>query len=267
MNALGRTFVLVGAVALAACAGQPAPQPTPPRPTRGPRTRRRSAPPIGEWAGAAQAKDAAKFASFYAEDAVVMMADAPDIGGLPAIRDGIGHMMQDPAFALSFEPENVVVARSGDLAYETGPYSMTMTGPGKKAATEKGHYVVVWRSRRTDVEGRGGRSVPTRAEPKHRVAPGAPLDPQSWGSGFSSSLPWSHAPREPSGVGSSSRTHDFKKRARRSSLASRPPSSGVQATRMTSPLRRIRKVAPSASTWMGIAARTSIGPPSSSTST
>ena len=143
MNALGRTFVLVGALALVACA-QPAPPPTPPPDTRADDEAALRA-TIKEWAAAAQAKDAAKFVSFYADDAVVMMAGAPDISGMAAIREGIGAMMQDPHFALSFEPDNVVVARSGDLAYETGPYSMTMTGPGRKPATERGHYVVVWR--------------------------------------------------------------------------------------------------------------------------
>ena len=143
MNALGRTFVLVGALALVACA-QPAPPPTPPPDTRADDEAALRA-TIKEWAAAAQAKDAAKFVSFYADDAVVMMAGAPDISGMAAIREGIGAMMQDPHFALSFEPDNVVVARSGDLAYETGPYSMTMTGADKKAATERGHYVAVWR--------------------------------------------------------------------------------------------------------------------------
>lgn len=144
MNALGRTGVLVAALGLAGCAPQPAPQPTAPPDTRAAdETALRSR--IKDWAAAAQAKDAAKFVSFYTEDAVVMLASAPDISGTPAIREGIGAMMQDPHFALSFEPHNVVVARSGDLAYETGPYSMTMTGPDKKPATEKGHYVAVWR--------------------------------------------------------------------------------------------------------------------------
>ena len=144
MNALGRTFLLAAAVALTGCAQQPAPTPSEPPDTRAAdeATLRTL---IKDWSASAQAKDAAKFVSFYAEDAVVMLANEPDIKGLPAIREGIPAMMQDPAFALSFEPDTVVVARSGDLAYETGTYSMTMTGPEKKPATEKGHYVVVWR--------------------------------------------------------------------------------------------------------------------------
>lgn len=100
---------------------------------------------IKEWSAAAQAKDAAKFVSVYADDAVVMMAGTLDIQGIAAIREAIPAMMQDPAFALSFEAGHVEVARSGDLAYETGSYTMTMTGPDKKPASEKGHYVVVWR--------------------------------------------------------------------------------------------------------------------------
>ena len=143
MNALGRTFVLVGAAALVACV-QNAPQPTPPPDTRAADEATLRA-TIKDWAAAAQAKDAVRFTSFYTEDAVVMMAGAPDISGMPAIREGIGHMMSDPGFSLSFEPANVVVARSGDLAYETGPYTMTMTGPDKKPATETGHYVAIWR--------------------------------------------------------------------------------------------------------------------------
>jgi len=144
LNVLGRAASLAAALALAACTQQPAPAPSAPPDTRAADEAALRA-LIKDWAAAAQAKDAAKFVSIYADDAVVMMAGAPDIQGLAAIREGIPAMMQDPAFALSFEADRVEVARSGDLAFETGAYSMTLTGPDKKPATEKGHYVVVWR--------------------------------------------------------------------------------------------------------------------------
>ena len=144
MNVVGRTLVVVATVAFASCTQQPAPAPSAPPDTRAAdEAALRSV--IKEWSAAAQAKDAVKFVGAYADDGVVMMANAPDIRGIAAIREAIPAMMQDPAFALSFEPDTVVVARSGDLAYETGSYSMTMTGPDKKPANEKGHYVVVWR--------------------------------------------------------------------------------------------------------------------------
>ena len=143
-NAVYRIGFLAATVAIVACAPQTAPAPSAPPDTRAAdeATLRTL---IRDWSASAQAKDAAKFVSVYADDAVVMLANEPDINGLPAIREGIPAMMQDPAFALSFEPDNVLVARSGDLAYETGTYAMTMTGPDKKPAAEKGHYVVVWR--------------------------------------------------------------------------------------------------------------------------
>lgn len=98
------------------------------------------------WSAAAQAKDPDKFASFYAEDATLMLEDMADFKGKAAIREAIAGMMQDPAFALSFETTTVEVARSGDLACETITYSITTTDPKtKKPMTEAGAGVVVWK--------------------------------------------------------------------------------------------------------------------------
>ena len=99
-----------------------------------------------DWAAAAAAKDADKFASFYTEDAVVMLSGEPDFKGKAAIQEALGGMMKDPAFNLTWQTESIEVARSGDLAYEVAPYSITMTDPKtKKPSTEKGVGVTVWR--------------------------------------------------------------------------------------------------------------------------
>ena len=139
MLRLGRSGLLVCVLALAACA----PQAQAPPDTR-PADEAAIHAAVTEWSASAQVKDADKFTSFYAEDAVVMMEDAPDISGKAAIREAIGGMMQDPNFSLSFEADKVVVARSGDLAYETGTYAMTLSDAKKQPSTEKGNYVVVW---------------------------------------------------------------------------------------------------------------------------
>lgn len=97
-----------------------------------------------EWAAAAEAKDADAFVSFYTDDAVLMVEDVPDVRGREALAEGIAGMMQDPSFALTFETDEVVVARSGDLASETGSYSLTLSGPDGEPVTDEGHYVVVW---------------------------------------------------------------------------------------------------------------------------
>jgi uncharacterized protein (TIGR02246 family) len=143
VRALGRFGVLVVASALSACAQQ-APAPTPPPDTRAAdEAAIRSA--VKEWSASAAAKDADKFASYYADDGVLLLEGAPDVHGRAAIREAVAGMMQDPNFALSFEPEEVAAARSGDLAYEAGTYSLTLSDAKKKASTQKGHYVVVWR--------------------------------------------------------------------------------------------------------------------------
>jgi uncharacterized protein (TIGR02246 family) len=143
MLSASRLGLLASVVALAACAPQAQAPPTPPPDTRAAdETAIHSL--VKEWSAAAQAKDPEKFASVYADDATVMFANAPDITGKAAIREAIGGMMQDPNFALAFAADKVVAARSGDLAYETGTYEMTVSDAKKKPATEKGHYVVVW---------------------------------------------------------------------------------------------------------------------------
>ncbi|HXV64696.1 MAG TPA: SgcJ/EcaC family oxidoreductase [Vicinamibacteria bacterium] len=121
----------------------------PPAPTEAPDTRAADEATIRanvkEWSAAAQAKDSERFLSFYAEDATLMLEAAPDVSGRAALGEALAGMMQDPNFDLSFEAEDVVVARASDLAYETGSYRLTVSGPDGEPATQTGHYVVVWR--------------------------------------------------------------------------------------------------------------------------
>jgi len=142
MKRFNRLIVLVAALALAACAQQPVEEPVEQVDTHADEAAIHAA--VKEWSASAQAKDADTFASFYAEDGILMLEDAPDAHGIEALREGIGGMMQDPNFDLSFEADKVVVSRSGDLAYETGTYSLTMSDSQELPATEQGHYVVVW---------------------------------------------------------------------------------------------------------------------------
>lgn len=102
---------------------------------------------VTEWSAAARAEDADAFTSFYADDAVLMLEGSADVSGKSAIREAIGGMMQDPNFALGFTTTNVVVSGSGDVAYETGRYALTMSDASNSnaPATQTGAYVVVWR--------------------------------------------------------------------------------------------------------------------------
>jgi uncharacterized protein (TIGR02246 family) len=98
------------------------------------------------WVKDAATKDVEKFASHYNDDASVLMPNAPVINGKDAIRGAFKPMLEDPNFALTFEATRVDVAKSGELGYTQGAYSMTMSDPKtKQPMTDKGKYVTVFK--------------------------------------------------------------------------------------------------------------------------
>jgi ketosteroid isomerase-like protein len=96
-----------------------------------------------DWSKAAAAKDVAKFASFYSDDATMMFPAEPAIHGMKDIKSVVGATMQDPNFAMSFTTDKVDV--SGTLAYSQGAVSMTSTMRNGKPFTDKGKYLTAWK--------------------------------------------------------------------------------------------------------------------------
>ena len=98
------------------------------------------------WAGDWASKDVDKIVGHYADDASVFMPDAPLAKGKDAIRTALKPILADKNMSLSFTNSSADVSKSGDLAYTTGTYSMTMTNSKtKKPVTERGKYVTVYR--------------------------------------------------------------------------------------------------------------------------
>ena len=91
-----------------------------------------------EWASTV--KDLDKFMSFYTPDASIYPPGMPRVTGPAPIREAFTKMMSAPGFSLEFAPASADVAASGDLAYTTGTYQMSMSG-----GSEKGKYVTVWK--------------------------------------------------------------------------------------------------------------------------
>ena len=97
------------------------------------------------WVKAFASKDAEKITAFYTDDAV-FMANSPTVTGKTAILAAWKGMAADPNFSLTFKATGVDVAKSGELAYSHGTYTLTITNPGtKKKITDKGQYVTVWK--------------------------------------------------------------------------------------------------------------------------
>jgi uncharacterized protein (TIGR02246 family) len=93
-----------------------------------------------------ESKDAARLIAHYADDATLMAPGMPPTHGKDAIAKVLTEMVNDAALSLKFHATRVEVAKSGDLAYTEGTYTMTMTNPAnKKPISDKGTYVTVYK--------------------------------------------------------------------------------------------------------------------------
>ncbi len=126
-----------------ACQYQQKPAPAPPdtRAAEESAIRARSV----DWFKAIAAKDLEKSLSFYATDAAAYPPNQP----IAATSDQRRKVWRDtfnlPGFAIAGMPAKVEAARSGDMAYETGSFELTVNDKKGKPAASKGKYVVVWK--------------------------------------------------------------------------------------------------------------------------
>jgi uncharacterized protein (TIGR02246 family) len=98
------------------------------------------------WSKAMAAKDFEKSMSYYADDASLLISNAPAISGKDAIRAAFKPMFDDSNFALAFQASRVEVAKSADLGYTQGTYTLTITEPGtKKPLNDRGKYLTAYR--------------------------------------------------------------------------------------------------------------------------
>ena len=98
------------------------------------------------WAKAMAAKDFEKSMTYYADDASLLVSNAPAFNGKDAIRAAMKPMFDDANFALAFQASRVEVAKSAELGYTQGTYTMTLTDPRtKKPFTDKGKYLTTYK--------------------------------------------------------------------------------------------------------------------------
>ena|ERR1700722_8790898 len=97
------------------------------------------------WSNAAQSRDLDKILSFYAPDAVVLPDDAPIALTKDANRTQWQNIVGNKNLTLSWKTTAVGVAKSGDMAYEYGAYTLDIIGKDGQATTQTGKYVLVWK--------------------------------------------------------------------------------------------------------------------------
>jgi len=94
---------------------------------------------------AAEAKDLDTCMSFYVDDPVLFVPGAPAVTGKDGVRQALAGFLGVKALKLETSGLIIDVARSGDLAFERGSYSNTITDAKGKTTTETGKLALVWK--------------------------------------------------------------------------------------------------------------------------
>jgi len=98
------------------------------------------------WSKDAALKDADKWASYYTDDAALLLPNEPIVNGKEAIKASLKPLMADPNFALSFQGTRAEASKGGDMVWSVGTYAMTVSDPKtKKPVTDKGKYLTVFK--------------------------------------------------------------------------------------------------------------------------
>jgi ketosteroid isomerase-like protein len=95
---------------------------------------------------ASTVKDAERAVAADAPDIRAYGGGGPDIGSKADDLKIMKAIMADPAYAYQLKPEHTEIAKSGDIAFQTGSWAASATNPGAKSVAHwAGHYVAGWR--------------------------------------------------------------------------------------------------------------------------
>lgn len=97
------------------------------------------------WSAMVDSAPVEQWIDHWADDAVLMPPGGPPIRGKAAIREYVKAAGQLPDFRISWMPESMYVARSGDIAYMIERNVTSFRDSLGKLITTHGKVVTVWR--------------------------------------------------------------------------------------------------------------------------
>jgi uncharacterized protein (TIGR02246 family) len=102
---------------------------------------------VETWEKAIAAKDTAAIRSLHAKDAMVMPPNGKALRGQDALVGMWAEVVNMPNVELDLNPEDVMASKSGDLAIETGIWTLEFDDARAQGGKtqDNGKYVVVWR--------------------------------------------------------------------------------------------------------------------------
>jgi ketosteroid isomerase-like protein len=98
-----------------------------------------------DWAKAAQTKSVPAWVAFYGKDAVVLPPNEKMVTTSEAIEKSIGGLLALPNLAISWKPNKVEAARSGEIGYSYGTYELSFKDSKGNTVSDRGKYVEVWK--------------------------------------------------------------------------------------------------------------------------
>ena len=90
-----------------------------------------------------EAGDAAAMAALFTEDGTVFPPNAEAVKGKAAIQEFWAAFLAEGVENLTVN--TLEVGGGGDVAYEVGEYSLTISGEGGESITDRGRYVVIFK--------------------------------------------------------------------------------------------------------------------------
>jgi uncharacterized protein (TIGR02246 family) len=98
-----------------------------------------------ELVAALNARDIDRWLRCFAADARMMPPGAPPVAGKEAIREFIAELLTIPNFSVARHLETVEVSRSGDLAWVSYSYELTIRDDSGHPFVDRGKDVTVYR--------------------------------------------------------------------------------------------------------------------------
>jgi uncharacterized protein (TIGR02246 family) len=98
-----------------------------------------------DWSKAASTGDVNKTVSYWADDAILISEGMPVLKGKEAIKKMVEGSFKMPGFRISWEPQEVVVSESGDMAYIIENSQVSYSDSTGKSITQNNKAVSIWR--------------------------------------------------------------------------------------------------------------------------
>ena len=97
-----------------------------------------------QWSKAAAAKDLEQTVAYYSEDAIVLPPNATSAATKETIRNVWKDVLAAPGLVITWKPIKVKLGSSGDMAWVSGTYELTVNDPSGKPDNDRGKYLEVW---------------------------------------------------------------------------------------------------------------------------